>query len=160
MLAAAGVVVLLAVALRALVPLLAALFQYLGLMGAVLPLSSALAMAPMGRIAGSASAVMGTLQFGIGAAVGAALGVVGGASALAMGTMIALAGLSGLACIWACAGPNEDGPASLSRRTSRMRTRSGLPPTDPGRTRRSTGRAARTPGRTPPDPSGRSHRRR
>ena len=44
-----------------LVPLLIAFFCYLGVMGATLPLSSALAMQPMGRMAGSASAMMASL---------------------------------------------------------------------------------------------------
>ena len=96
MLAIAGFCVPLAVASGALVPLLAALFCFLGLMGAALPLAGALAMGPMGRMAGSASAMMGTLQFGIGALVGAALGAIGG-GAVAMGVLIGLAGVSGLA---------------------------------------------------------------
>ncbi|NKC30598.1 multidrug effflux MFS transporter [Falsiroseomonas selenitidurans] len=96
LLALAGAGVVLAVAGGALLPLLAAFFLYLALMGSVLPLSSALAMAPMGRMAGSASALMGTIQFGAGALVGAVLGAFGGTSALAMGALIALAGLSGL----------------------------------------------------------------
>jgi DHA1 family bicyclomycin/chloramphenicol resistance-like MFS transporter len=96
LLAAASVGVLLAVAGGALVPLLAAFFLFLAFMGSVLPLSTALAMAPMGRMAGSASALMGTLQFGVGAVVGAVLGAFGGTSALAMGGAIALAGLGGL----------------------------------------------------------------
>ncbi|MBU8537738.1 multidrug effflux MFS transporter [Falsiroseomonas tokyonensis] len=97
LLAVAGIGVVLAVLSGALLPLLAAFFLYLALMGSVLPLSSALAMAPMGRMAGSASALMGTLQFGIGAVVGAVLGAFGGTSALAMGVLIALAGSGGLA---------------------------------------------------------------
>ncbi|WP_439595242.1 multidrug effflux MFS transporter [Falsiroseomonas sp.] len=97
LLALAGLGVVLAVLSGGLVPLLAAFFLYLALMGSVLPLSSALAMAPMGRMAGSASALMGTLQFGVGAVVGAVLGAFGGTSALAMGVLIALAGMGGLA---------------------------------------------------------------
>ncbi|MBU8542095.1 MULTISPECIES: multidrug effflux MFS transporter [Roseomonadaceae] len=96
LLATASVGVLLAVASGALLPLLAAFFLFLAFMGSVLPLSTALAMAPMGRMAGSASALMGTLQFGVGAVVGAVLGAFGGTSALAMGGAIALAGLGGL----------------------------------------------------------------
>ncbi|MGX9963085.1 multidrug effflux MFS transporter [Roseomonas sp. F4] len=96
LLATASVGVLLAVTSGALLPLLAAFFLYLAFLGSVLPLSTALAMAPMGRMAGSASALMGTLQFGVGAVVGAVLGAFGGTSAIAMGGLIALAGLGGL----------------------------------------------------------------
>jgi DHA1 family bicyclomycin/chloramphenicol resistance-like MFS transporter len=96
-LAAAGLAVPLAAASGALAPLLAALFAFLSMMGAVLPLASALAMAPMGRIAGSASAVIGTLQFGGGALVGVALGLFGAGSVWPMAALIALAGAGGLA---------------------------------------------------------------
>lgn len=95
--AAAGLLVPAAVATGALWPLLAALFLYLSVMGAVLPVASALAMAPMGRIAGSASAVIGTLQFGGGALVGILLGALGGGSAWPMAAVLGCAGLGGLA---------------------------------------------------------------
>jgi DHA1 family bicyclomycin/chloramphenicol resistance-like MFS transporter len=94
--AVAGLLVPAAVATGALWPLLAALFLYLSVMGAVLPLASALAMAPMGRFAGSASAVIGMLQFGGGALVGALLGALGGASPWPMAALLALAGTGGL----------------------------------------------------------------
>ncbi len=93
--ALAGALVLLAVLGGALVPLLAALFLYLGLLGATLPLEGALAMQPMGRVAGSASALMGTIQFGIGAAIGGLMGAIGGGG-LAMGVFFGLAGGVGL----------------------------------------------------------------
>lgn len=96
LLSLAGLGVVAAVLHGGLLPLLAAFFLYLAFMGSVLPLASALAMAPMGRMAGSASALMGTIQFGIGAVAGAVLGAFGGTSALAMGVLIALAGCSGL----------------------------------------------------------------
>lgn len=95
--ALAGLMVPLAVATGLLWPLLAALFLYLSVMGAVLPVASALAMAPLGRVAGSASAVIGTLQFGGGAAVGLALGALGGASPWPMAALLGAAGCSGLA---------------------------------------------------------------
>jgi DHA1 family bicyclomycin/chloramphenicol resistance-like MFS transporter len=96
LLALAGFGVLAAVLNGGLLPLLAALFCFIGLMGATLPLASALAMQPMGRVAGSASALMGTLQFGVGAVVGASLGAFGGGTTTAMGVVIGLAGLAGL----------------------------------------------------------------
>lgn len=94
--AVAGLLVPLAVATGGLVPVLAALFLYLATMGAVLPLASALAMAPLGRVAGSGSAVLGTLQFGGGAVVGVTLGALG-SGAWAMAATLAAAGCAGLA---------------------------------------------------------------
>lgn len=94
--ACAGLCVPLAVASGALWPLLLALLFYLSSMGAVLPLASALAMGPLGRVAGSGSAVLGTLQFGSGAVVGVGLGAIG-AGASAMAALLASAGCAGLA---------------------------------------------------------------
>jgi len=94
--AAAGLLVPVAAATSALWPLLASLFLYLSVMGAVLPVASALAMAPMGRNAGSASAVLGTLQFGGGAVVGIALGAFGAASPWPMAVLLGMAGTGGL----------------------------------------------------------------
>lgn len=94
--AIAGLLVPVAVSTGALWPLLAALFLYLSVMGAVLPLASALAMAPMGRFAGSASAVIGTIQFTGGAVVGVALGALGAASPWPMAILLGCAGAGGL----------------------------------------------------------------
>ena len=93
----AGFAVPVAVATGGLVPLLVALFCYLAVMGGVLPMASALAMAPMGRFAGSASAVIGTLQFGGGAAVGVLLGAIGAGSPWPMALVLAAGGAGGLA---------------------------------------------------------------
>ncbi len=76
--------------------ILAPLFAYMALLGAVMPISSALAMAPMGRTAGMASALIGTMQFGFGALVGAALGALHDGTAVPMAALIALGGLGGL----------------------------------------------------------------
>lgn len=94
--ALAGLMVPAAVTTGALWPLLGALFLYLSVMGSVLPLASALAMQPLGRVAGSASAVIGTLQFGGGAVVGTLLGALGGASPWPMALLVGCAGLGGL----------------------------------------------------------------
>lgn len=94
---AAGLAVPVAVATGGLWPLLVALFCYLAVMGGVLPIASALAMAPMGRFAGSASAVIGTLQFGGGAVVGVVLGAIGAGSAWPMAMVLAAGGAGGLA---------------------------------------------------------------
>jgi len=78
-----------------LAPLLALFALYLAGCGALMPLSVALAMAPHGRNAGSASALLGALQFGGGAAVVALLGLFGG-TAVALGAIMATAALAGL----------------------------------------------------------------
>jgi DHA1 family bicyclomycin/chloramphenicol resistance-like MFS transporter len=96
LLAAVAVCVPLAAATGALAPLLAALFLFMSVMGAVLPLASARAMAPMGRVAGSASALIGTLQFAGGAFIGVAMGAFGAASPWPLALLIAAAGPGGL----------------------------------------------------------------
>lgn len=95
--ALAGLAVPVAVATGGLWPLLAALLLYMSVMGSVLPLASALAMAPMGRVAGSASALLGSLQFGGGAVVGIGLGALGVDSVWPMALLVAAAGCGGLA---------------------------------------------------------------
>ena len=72
-----------------------ALFGYVAMIGAVMPLTVALGMGPHGKIAGNASALMGTLQFGIGAAVGAVLGAAQDGTALPMAAVIAACGVAG-----------------------------------------------------------------
>jgi len=75
--------------------LVATLFCYVASIGAVLPLTVALAMGPHGRIAGNASALIGTLQFGLGAAVGGLLGLLQDGTALPMAAVIAGCGVTG-----------------------------------------------------------------
>jgi DHA1 family bicyclomycin/chloramphenicol resistance-like MFS transporter len=65
------------------------------MIGAVMPLTAARAMAPHGAIAGNASALMGTLQFGAGALAGVALGALQNGTALPMALVIALCGAGG-----------------------------------------------------------------
>ena len=77
--------------------LLVTLFGYIAMIGAVMPLTVALAMGPHGSVAGSASALMGTLQFGIGASVGALLGVLQDGTAVPMAAVIAGCGVAGWA---------------------------------------------------------------
>lgn len=78
------------------------LFLYVSALGAVLPNAAALAMAPFGRTAGTASALMGMGQFGAGAVAAVALGLVGGGSgsALPMALAVALGGAGALAAAW------------------------------------------------------------
>jgi MFS transporter, DHA1 family, multidrug resistance protein len=77
--------------------IVALLLLYVSGVGAVMPLASALAMAPQGRVAGSASALIGTLQFGLGAVVGWLLGALHDGTALPMALGIALCGVAGVA---------------------------------------------------------------
>jgi len=76
--------------------LLGPLFVYIASLGFVLPNVIATALGPQGRNAGTASALLGTLQFGAGATVGALLGVLGDGTAVPMAGLIAACGLSAL----------------------------------------------------------------
>ena len=76
--------------------LLGPLFVYIASLGFVLPNVIATALGPQGRNAGTASALLGTLQFGAGATVGALLGVLGDGTTVPMAGLIAGCGLSAL----------------------------------------------------------------
>ena len=79
-----------------LVPVLAVLlFTLLSTMGLVFPNVSALAMAPFTRQAGSASALLGTMQYLIGCAVGALVSVFHDGTARPMTVMMAASGITG-----------------------------------------------------------------
>jgi DHA1 family bicyclomycin/chloramphenicol resistance-like MFS transporter len=73
-----------------------ALFCYVAGVGAVMPLASSLAMAPHGAVAGSASALIGTLQFGIGAVTGWLVGAMHDGTAVPMAIGVALCGAAGV----------------------------------------------------------------
>lgn len=83
--------------------LLVTLFCYVAMIGAVMPLTVALGMGPHGAVAGSASALMGTLQFGIGATVGALLGALQDGTAVPMAAVIAGCGVAGWMARWVLA---------------------------------------------------------
>jgi len=72
------------------------LFVYVGCVGLVSPNAIALAMAPQGAQAGSASALVGTLQFSVAAIAATAVGVIHQESALPMAIIIAICGTLGL----------------------------------------------------------------
>ena len=97
--AAAGVALLIAAWTGAggLPALLLPLFVYIASLGFVLPNVTAAALAPQGRNAGSASAMLGTVQFGAGAVVGMLLGALGDGTAVPMAALVAACGLSSLA---------------------------------------------------------------
>jgi MFS transporter, DHA1 family, multidrug resistance protein len=76
--------------------ILAPLFVFIACHGFVMPNTTALAMAPHGRVAGSASALLGTLQFMLGAAAGTMVGVLGDGTAVPFAAVIATCGIAAL----------------------------------------------------------------
>jgi len=74
-------------------------FVLMGIYGIISPNLTALAMAAHPRVAGSASALMGLVQFGIGAAVAPLVGLAGTHSAIPTATVIAAA-LGASLAIW------------------------------------------------------------
>lgn len=91
----AGGLALLAVTLghpQHLWPLLLPLFGCIASLGFLMPNSSACAMAGQGRHAGSASALMGSLQFSVAAGASALVGALHDGSALPMAAVICLCG--------------------------------------------------------------------
>ncbi len=79
-----------------LIGILPALFVVVASQGMVLPNATALALADYPSMAGSASALLGVLQFAIGAAAAPLVGVAGTSTALPMAVVIAALGLSAL----------------------------------------------------------------
>lgn len=69
--------------------ILVPLFFYISSHGFIMPNTTALAMAPHGAVAGSASALLGTVQFVLGASAGALLGVFGNGTAVPLAAVIA-----------------------------------------------------------------------
>lgn len=92
--------------------LLVPLFFYVGCIGMISPNATALAMAPYGRNAGSASALLGSLQFGMAALSAALMGVLHAAPhekpALPMAAVIAACGLLALAAHAVMIRPRRD----------------------------------------------------
>jgi DHA1 family bicyclomycin/chloramphenicol resistance-like MFS transporter len=95
--AAAGVALLVVVAagggVWGIVPLL---FVVVATLGLVMPNATALALADHPRVAGSASGLLGVLQFIVGAAAAPLVGVAGTGTALPMATVIAALGVGGV----------------------------------------------------------------
>lgn len=79
-----------------LAPLLVCLLTTIGSIGLILPNTTALALAHQGHAAGSASALLGFGQFGIGAIVAPLVGIAGSDTAVPMALLIALAGVGSL----------------------------------------------------------------
>jgi MFS transporter, DHA1 family, multidrug resistance protein len=76
--------------------ILPALFVVVASQGMVLPNATALALADHPRTAGSASALLGVLQFALGATIAPLVGVAGPTTALPMAVVIAALGISAL----------------------------------------------------------------
>jgi DHA1 family bicyclomycin/chloramphenicol resistance-like MFS transporter len=74
-------------------PLLVPLFVYIASLGYIIPNSSACAMTGQGRRAGSASALLGCLQFSVAAGAAALVGVLHDGTAVPMATVISLCGV-------------------------------------------------------------------
>jgi DHA1 family bicyclomycin/chloramphenicol resistance-like MFS transporter len=73
------------------------LFCFIACHGFVMPNTTALAMSPHGQIAGSASALLGTLQFVLGATAGALVGALGNGTAVPFAAVIAACGTAAFA---------------------------------------------------------------
>ena len=69
--------------------ILVPLFCYIACHGFVLPNTTALAMAPHGKVAGSASALLGTFQFVLGAIAGSLIGSFSNGTAVPMAAVVA-----------------------------------------------------------------------
>jgi DHA1 family bicyclomycin/chloramphenicol resistance-like MFS transporter len=96
--AAAGLVLLAAALLGGgLIALWSPIFVAIATLGFLLPNTSALAMAPHGRIAGMASALMGTLQFAFAAITSAGIGFVHDGTAVPLAATIAICSCAALA---------------------------------------------------------------
>jgi DHA1 family bicyclomycin/chloramphenicol resistance-like MFS transporter len=76
--------------------ILVPLFVFIACHGFVMPNTTALAMAPHGGVAGSASALLGTVQFVLGATAGALVGLLGDGTAVPFAAVIATCGIAAL----------------------------------------------------------------
>jgi DHA1 family bicyclomycin/chloramphenicol resistance-like MFS transporter len=72
-----------------LIGIIVPLFFFIAMHGFVSPNTTGLAMTPYGRVAGKASALMGTIQFGLGAASGALIGAMADGTARPFVTVLA-----------------------------------------------------------------------
>jgi DHA1 family bicyclomycin/chloramphenicol resistance-like MFS transporter len=83
--------------------------------GFIGPNATAAAMAPYGKQAGSASALLGAVQFGLGALAGVVLGTLHNGTALPMAATMALCGAASLIALHALA--LRDAPRSVTAET-------------------------------------------
>jgi len=78
------------------------LFVCLSLAGLIYPNVTALAMAPFDKMAGSASALLGTIQYALGAAAGAAVGLIQSGTGVTMTAVMASCGVVGCLAVLGC----------------------------------------------------------
>ncbi len=97
---------------------LANIFLCLATVGLILPNATAAAMAPFAHQAGVASALLGTLQFAVGALTGAVVGIFHDGTSLPMA--VTIAGCGALSLLMTVA--TEHPKASLQRRGKRLVT--------------------------------------
>jgi DHA1 family bicyclomycin/chloramphenicol resistance-like MFS transporter len=71
------------------------LFVCVASLGVIFPNLAALVMAPFGSVAGSASALMGTLQFAVGGMAGTLVGLLHNGTALPMVAVVTACSLTG-----------------------------------------------------------------
>jgi DHA1 family bicyclomycin/chloramphenicol resistance-like MFS transporter len=83
-----------------LVGILPALFIVVASLGLVLPNTAALALAGQARVAGTASAVLGLMQYAVGAFAAPLVGLGGETTALPMAIVIATAGSTAVLAFW------------------------------------------------------------
>jgi MFS transporter, DHA1 family, multidrug resistance protein len=70
------------------------LFVYVALLGFLYPNTTALALAPQGHRAGSASALLGTMQFTLAATAASVVGAVNNGTAMPMAAVLGACGIS------------------------------------------------------------------
>ncbi len=99
--AAAGVLLVLAAATGwgGMAALIGLIFLSMSAAGIIFPNVAALAMAPHGEVAGSASALLGVFQFGLGAASGALVGMLHNGTVMPMAVGLAVCTLAGLVVV-------------------------------------------------------------
>jgi DHA1 family bicyclomycin/chloramphenicol resistance-like MFS transporter len=97
-----------------LVGILPSLFVVVSSLGFVMPNATALALSDHPRIAGSASALLGVLQYAVGAAVAPLVGAFGTATALPMAVVIGTLGCSALVVFVLLVGGNRS-QASMTK---------------------------------------------
>jgi DHA1 family bicyclomycin/chloramphenicol resistance-like MFS transporter len=113
--AAGGLLLLLAVSMHAgLAGMLPALFLVAASAGWVLPNATALAMAEYPHMAGSASGLLGVLQFAVGAAAAPLVGIGGNGTAIPMGAVIATLGAGALLAFVVLCRPRPAGTVPAS----------------------------------------------
>lgn len=92
--------------------LLAGFFVFIGALGCITPNASALALTHQGHRAGTASALMGTLQFSLGTVAGAAVSLWHDGTALPLAVVMAVCGVGAVALrAWGSAGPSATAAA-------------------------------------------------